>query len=77
MVERCDLFGDDDRIMLRQDQNAGGQLDARRRRRNVCHPDQGIGQQEIAIATRQPSIGCIRIRRLIAAWDHRVLDCPG
>ena len=59
VVERGDLLGDDDRIVLRQDQDAGGQLDAGCRRGDIGHPDQRIGQQEVALAAGQAAIAIV------------------
>ena len=76
VVERGDLLGDDDRIVLRQDQDAGGKLYAGGRRGDVGHPDQWIGQQEVALAAGQAAVGCVRIGRLVAARDDGVFHRP-
>ncbi len=47
------------------------------RRGDVGHPDQRIGQQEVALAAWQAAVGRIRIGRLVAARDDGVFDRPG
>ncbi len=47
-IERGDLPGADHRIVLRQNQDSGGKADVRRCGGDILHPDQRVGQHEIA-----------------------------
>ena len=77
VVQGGDLFGADEWIMLWQDQDPGGEFDGAGSRGGVGHPDQWIGQHEVALAARDPAIARIRIRRLVAFWYNSVFDGPG
>jgi hypothetical protein len=76
MVERGDLLGGENGVVLRQDQDAGGELDFGCCRRDEGHPDQGIGQRHVVPAAGHLAAGIVGIGRCIAGRDDGVLDRP-
>jgi hypothetical protein len=74
-VERGDLLGDVERVALRQDQDAGGDLDRRRDGGDVGERQQRVGQRQV-LRGRNASAAVVRVRRLVADRDHDVLHRP-
>ena len=63
VVERRQLLGEDHRVALRQDEDAGGEANALGRRGDVGEPDQRVGDRRV-LAAGHPAVVGVGIRRL-------------
>ena len=75
VVERRQLLGEDHRVALRQDEDAGGEANAFGRRGDVGEPDQRVGDRRI-LAAGHPAVVGVGIRRPVPRRDDDVLHRP-
>src|SRR5438105_2066035 len=74
-VEGGQLLGEDDGVALREDQDAGGELQGGRDRADPRQPHQWIGDVDVLAAGHAP-VGRVGILGLVPRRHHHVLDGP-